>query len=451
MTLPSAPPTGDVGAVPEPAPSRGDLVVAGVTLLVAVIMLFAAATAAALDPDAAAVPAVGSRAWWAGTVAVTLQAIALVWRRRRPGLVLTAVAALAPVAALAGAGEAVGITTVAVLVAAYTVAVGGAVRRGTPALLAAAGLVAVGTFLGRPEEDVSTVVAVAAALVQGLGAVGLPGLVGVVVATRRESVEAQARQVAALSREHGARVEAAVARERAEMARELHDIAAHHLSGIAVMAGAISRQIDVDPQAAKAGVERVRAETSAMLDELRSLVRLLRDTPAPDDGESRVESLTSIPDLVDRVRAAGVDATLTVLGTDDGRPPADSVGTLAQLAVHRTVQEALANVVRHARGARCEVVLDARDASALVVSVRNGPPSAPPPAGAPTGTVGTRTGTDGGLGLVGMQERADLTDAHLTYGPQPDGGWQVTLTVPTHAHAAPPSTAGTSTTEGAPA
>ncbi|WP_250448656.1 sensor histidine kinase, partial [Actinotalea sp. C106] len=193
------------------------------------------------------------------------------------------------------------------------------------------------------------------------------------------------RQIQALRREHEARVETAVARERAAMARELHDVAAHHLSGIAVMTGAIGRQIDVDPEAAKAAVQRVRGETTAMLDELRSLVRLLRDAPAVGQGaeveEARVETLATIPALVERVRASGVQVSLEVLGTADGPPPGEVVGPLAQLSVYRTVQECLANAARHAPGAACAVVLDARDPAALVVSVRNDPPtftSAPP-------------------------------------------------------------------------
>ncbi|WP_255500204.1 sensor histidine kinase, partial [Actinotalea sp. JY-7885] len=275
-------------------------------------------------------------------------------------------------------------------------------------------------------------VTVGAALAQAAAIVGLPMLAGVVVGARSETAEARARQAEALSREHGARVETAVARERAAMARELHDIAAHHLSGIAVMTGAIGRQIDVDPEAAKTGVERVRAETSAMLDELRSLVRLLRDTP--DEADHPVETLAAVPALVERARASGVDATLTTLGSPADRW--DAVGPLAQLAAFRTVQECLANVVRHAPGARCEVLLDARDHAALVVSVTNGPAAG----GAVPLDVGADARPGGGLGLVGMQERADLTDARLTYGPRPDGGWRVELAVPTHQDLVPRDT-----------
>lgn len=402
-------------------PTRPELAVAGATCVLAVTALLSVVAAARLDPQVvASVPAPGSAPWWAGITVVVAQSVALAWRRTHPPLVLVLVAAGVPMAALAGLGEAIGATSLAVLVAAYTATVAGPLRRAAPALAAAAVLVAVGTSVAQPAAGAPLLVRVGAPAVQGLAIVGLAVITGVVVGSRRETAEARARQVEALSREHGARVEAAVARERAAMARELHDIAAHHLSGIAVMTGAIGRQIDVDPEAAKASVQRVRTETSAMLDELRSLVRLLREVP--DQADHPAETLAAVPALVERARASGVDATLTLLGD----PAGDAVGPLAQLAAFRTVQECLANVVRHAPGASCAVVLDARDPGVLLVSVVNGPAPAGAPDRGPEGDAG------GGLGLVGMQERADLTDATLSYGPEPDGGWRVTLAVPAH-------------------
>ena len=406
-------------------PARTEVAVPVAVCAVAVTVLLLLVPAVQADPEASgSVPAPGSGAWWAGVAVLVAQAVALARRRTHPRGVLGLVAAGVPVAAVAGLGEVIGTTSVAVLVAAYAATVAGTARRTAPALGAAAVLVAVGTLIAQPADGAPLLLRLGAPLAQAVVIVGLPALAGVVVGSRREAAEARTRQVEALSREHDALVEAAVARERTAMARELHDIAAHHLSGIAVMTGAIGRQIDVDPAAAKVAVQRVRAETSAMLDELRTLVRLLRD--APEDAERPVETLAAVPALVDRARAAGVDATLTVLG--DPAEHWGAVGPLAQLAAFRTVQECLANVVRHAPGARCEVVLDARDPAVLQVGVVNGPPPAPvaPPEAGRDGRPG------GGLGLVGMRERADLTDARLSYGPEPDGGWRVALTVPTH-------------------
>lgn len=400
--------------------TRPDATVPVVSWLVAVTMFVVVSSLAALDPAAADLPATGSRAWWLVLLVLTAQGVALGWRRRHAPLVLWLTAAGAPAAAAVGVGDGIGATSVAVMVAAYTVAAARPARGAIVALVGAGTVLAAGSLLAAGADASGLVIA--AAPTQAAVVVGTAAAVGVVVRTRREAAEARASRLAALSREHDARVEAALARERASMARELHDIAAHHLSGIAVMAGAIVGQIDADPEAAKTSVRRVRTETTAMLAELRSLVRLLRDAHPAEGG---VETLAAVPALVERVRASGVAATLTVLGTPDGQPPADAAGPLAQLAAFRTVQECLANVIRHAPGARCEVVLDAGDPAVLRITVRNGPPAAP-------GRIDVREDGGGGLGLVGMRERAELTGAHLSYGPEPDGGWLVQLEVPSH-------------------
>lgn len=428
-----------------PSRLRSDMRVAAVTWLVATGSVLAVVALADLDPEAAGlVPETGSRAWWLALVVVTAQAVALCLRRRRPDLVLWVVAVGPPLGGLAGMGDAITATSFPVLVAAYTATSTRPARRDAVPLTGAALLLSVAMLLARPVGDPLSAVAIGAALAQGVATVGLAVGVGAWVRTRREAADARADRIEALSREHSARIEAALAGERAAMARELHDIAAHHLSGIAVMTGAIAGQIDTDPEGAKAGVQRVRAETTAMLDELRSLVRLLRDArPAEEGGDEGVQTLAAVPALVDRARASGVGATLAVLGpggeqvvpVEGASSVASTIGPLAQLAAYRTVQECLANVVRHAPGARCEVVLDARDPATLLITVRNGPSPGPRPARGP--------GADargGGLGLVGMQERADLTDARLTFGPEPDGGWLVTLAVPRH-QGAPPADA----------
>jgi signal transduction histidine kinase len=216
-------------------------------------------------------------------------------------------------------------------------------------------------------------------------------------------------------------VQVAVERERTAMARELHDIAAHHLSGIAVMTGAIGRQIDVDPDGAKRAVAQVREQSTAMLRDLRNLVVLLRDTEgggAPGD-PVRMETLAGIGELVAGARESGMDVSLETSDTVAELAASGAVGPLAQLAAYRVVQEALANAARHAPGAPGEVRVHALEGR-VEVMVRNG---APGPGEAP----GRH---DPGYGLVGMRERADLTGATLRYGPTDEGGWQVTLSVP---------------------
>jgi signal transduction histidine kinase len=215
--------------------------------------------------------------------------------------------------------------------------------------------------------------------------------------------------VQALRREQDALLQAAVARQRVAMSRELHDIAAHHMSGIALMAAAMDRQIDSDPAAAKRSARQVREQSSAVLDDLRRLVGLLREDA---DAARPVETLDAVSALVEARRAAGAEIDLVL--------PAErqEVGPLAQLVAYRMVQESLANAAAHAPGARCVVEIGEPRGGRLAITVRNGPPTGPDP------------GPGSGFGLVGMAERAQLVGGDLTCGATPDGGWEVRLTLP---------------------
>nr|WP_255521650.1 histidine kinase [Frondihabitans sp. VKM Ac-2883] len=199
------------------------------------------------------------------------------------------------------------------------------------------------------------------------------------------------------------------------MARELHDIAAHHLSGIALMAAVIDRQIDSDPERAHEGVRQVREESTAVLDDLRRLVGLLRDD-AP--AERAVETVAGILDLVERT-ALRSDVRLAIRTAGDQTHLADGVGPLAQLAAYRTAQEALANAALHAAGAPVTVTIDDLEPSSVTIRIENGPAAAP----------AASTSSFGGSGVRGMRERADLVGARLQAGPTDDGGWRVELTL----------------------
>lgn len=386
------------------------------------------AVVARSTPDAIPdTPALGGTAWWLGLVLVTAQAVALLWQRSAPLATLMAVAVVAPLAAVAGLRSAIGVTSVAVIVAAFLAVLAVGLSRSWPVLAAATLLVALGELLQQLDTGAAARVAVPGGLVQGLATVGLPVLAAVVVGSRRDARIAQEESTRALLREQAALVEVAVARERTAMARELHDIAAHHLTGIAVMAAALPRQIDTDPEGAKLAVTEVRRHSKTMLRDMRSLVGLLRDD-SPEGGPAarcedagREETLAGLAGLVESARRAGAEVTLTVLDRTDGRAAGALVGPLAQLSAYRTVQEALTNAGRHAPHAPCEVTVDARDPSVVVVSVRNEAPSLPPAPDA----------QGSGFGLVGMRERADLTGASLEAGPTADGGWLVALRLPT--------------------
>lgn len=381
------------------------------------LLLAGAPSLGRLDPEGGlSAPSVASAAWWLGLALVTAQAVALSFARVSPLVVLVGCAAAAPVAAAAGLGDATGATSLAVLVAAFTVGLRHPVETSWPVLTVAALLVT--------SASVVTDGVGGSALLDGVGAVLLPVLAAGWVRGRREVQAAQEAQAQARAGEQVAQVQAAVARERTAMARELHDIAAHHLSGIAVMTGAVGGQIDTDPEGAKAGVRQVRDQSTALLRDLRSLVGLLRDGAADDvlsEGVARPEGLIGITALVEDARTSGTQAAVELRHRDE--PLGAGIGPLAQLTAYRMVQESLANAARHAPGARCLVSVDDRDEQWLTVVVENE---------RPVRAVEKPT-ESGGLGLVGMRERAELTDADLEHGPTDAGGWRVVLRLPRHA------------------
>ncbi|WP_267424602.1 MULTISPECIES: sensor histidine kinase [unclassified Curtobacterium] len=401
---------------------RRDVVVAAVTAVVSIGLLLSLPAIDAADPDGSSlgVPLgtdVGSGGWWLLLVVLLVQSAALLPVRRLPGSVLVATAALAVVPA-AVAGALYGLSALPVGVAVVLLVLTVPPLRRWPALAAAAALVATGVTIS---TDIVFGARLAAAVGQGLlqavGVVALPLLAALVVRSRREVGTARRDEQRALVGEREAMVDATLARERAAMARELHDIAAHHLSGIALMAGVVDRQIDTDPEQAHAGVRQVRDQSSAVLDDLRRLVGLLRDESAA--AERSVETFVTLPELVARTPGDVGFSVLRPQGSDDG-PFGAGVGPLAQLAAYRTVQEALANAAMHAPGTACSVQVDDRSAEQVTVAVHNDPPSAAPVA----------RSSAGGFGLLGMRERAELVGATVSVGPAADGGWDVRLVLP---------------------
>ncbi|QEO13912.1 sensor histidine kinase [Agromyces intestinalis] len=392
-------------------------ILAAVCWLVIAGVLVALPAIAPTEPAAIAAPP-GSAPWWATLAAVTAQSIALPWARRMPVVVLTLVAGIAFVLAWAVPPAYLSLATLAYLIAVYLVFSTRSLRSLWRVLALAAGIMVVANVVAEIRSDeLDPAVAIGLAIVQTAVATGLPLLLALVVFSRREAREAHSGELRALARERDALVQASVARERAAMARELHDIAAHHLSGIALMASAIHRQIDRRPAEAKESVLQVRDQSIAVLADLRRVVGLLR---GDDAAELSLESLATVAELVATAQPDGTATEFVTVG--DAPELGAGVGPLAQLTAYRMVQESLANAALHAPGAGRRVTIDDSDSTAVTITVTHAPaaPSAP-------GTAPSAIGTGGGFGLIGMRERAELVGGELSYGRTADGGWQVRL------------------------
>lgn len=203
-----------------------------------------------------------------------------------------------------------------------------------------------------------------------------------------------------------AREEAAVLAERTRLARELHDVLAHTLSGLAIQlegAALLARKVDADPRLVESVGNSARLAREGMASAKRAVATLRGESlPGPDD----------LPGLVETARFAGVPTTYEVHG-----PPRVLPAELG-LAVYRTVQEALTNTRKHAgSGATATVRLDwAEDAVTVEITDAGGDRS---PADLPSS----------GYGLAGLAERAALAGGHLEQGPT-DDGFRVRLTLP---------------------
>ena len=239
----------------------------------------------------------------------------------------------------------------------------------------------------------------------GLGLAVIPllafWLAGVFVQARRQSL-ALAERNAALERE----AEQAKGAERARIARELHDIIAHHLS-VVVLQAAGAR---ASGRPADAALEKIENSGRWALAETRRLLDVLRDTgeetvlgPQPGIGE--------LGALADSVRAAGLPVTLVISGDHAALPAAVDV------SVYRIVQEALTNVLKHAGHACADVTIGCAD-EAVVIEITD------------DGKGETANRIPGGHGLAGMRERVAIFGGELRAGPRPGGGFAVCARLP---------------------
>lgn len=348
-------------------------------------------------------------------VAGGLQALPLCLRRSRPLLCLAAtvgcqlvIIAVAPEVAFRG---------LAVIVAAYTVAARLPVRTAVLSLGAAVLAESVVTVVAAVSYPAELLPVAATQIGSSVLAYGVVGFAGRFVATRRNYLALLREQAAAAVREEEARVRDAVASERSQIARELHDVAAHHLSSMVVQASAVERLVDRDPARARAGAAWIRRQGKETLENLRQVVGLLRDRDPRDEGRHpALPGLAALDDLIGTARELGTAVESVRVGEPIPLPP------LADASMYRVAQQALTNARQHAPGGVVRVRLEYSDRD-IVLDVTND--AVAPPSSA-------RAGGQVGTGLVGMRERADLLGAEFTAGPT-EAGWRVRLRVPVDA------------------
>ena len=292
----------------------------------------------------------------------------------------------------------------------YTVTVTGSRQTGVAALALALAATFVMVVFVRPHHGGGGVYLVA------VFALIFAWMTGHAVRQRRLYAETLQQQAAS----------SAVAEERLRIARELHDVVAHSMSVIAVQAGYGQYVIDSRPGDARDALGAIQATSRDALEEMRRMLGVLRQQDAaPGPGRANHAPLAPAPGLADldrlihRTRGAGVQVSLEC----SGRVRAVPAGV--DLSAYRIIQEALTNVVKHAGGgARCTVSLSYGEKILNVrVSDDGGLSLVLTPADVPLTA-------SAGHGIIGMRERANLCGGMFTAGPLPDGGFQITATLP---------------------
>ena len=337
-------------------------------------------------------------------LALGVGAAALVWRRRAPEIVLGIV--LVVMLALNAASVAVLPTLLVLLtVAEYR----GGVWVAAASILAAAAVVAVDPLHGVAED--------LAGVPLRLVAIGLPVAVGLYLRARADYIGGLRERGERLERERELLAEQAVAEERVRIARELHDVVAHHVTLMVVQVQALSATGSGDGEQ-RTGLERVAGLGREALSEMHRMLGVLR---LGDGGASDREPRPGVRDL-DRLVAetseSGPEARLAVVGEVRDLPPG------VDLSAYRIAQEALTNVVRHAHARHVTVKLEYQPDAVLVSVTDDG--------SGPRQARSASNGDAGGQGLVGMRERVALFDGGLHAGARADApGYEVRALLPT--------------------
>ncbi len=355
-------------------------------------------------------PRVSGTAWdAAGWAAYLAAAVVTLFRRQVPRLAL---AIVFPVAVAALSLRAGGPTVFLVALTIYSVvAVSSRWLASIMTGLVASAILAASIAGGGEQVAMAAIGGVSLILVGWLA--GENTRAGRVYASQQ--AERAAERAAVAETERAEQVSRALADERAQIARDLHDIVAHAMSVIAVRSGVARMVMDSDPEQAREALTIIEITTRRSLHEMRLLVGVLRNPGEHHAELSPVPGLADLDRLIADTAVAGVVAEVDIDG--DVRPLPPAVG----LSAYRIVQEALTNVVRHAGPAHARVRISYRPGEVGIEVIDDGPRGqAPRPM--------TRAGS--GHGLIGMRERAALFGGEMDAGPYA-GGFRVRASLPT--------------------
>jgi signal transduction histidine kinase len=342
----------------------------------------------------------GTLHWERLVAEILVSTLALIWRRRWPLQVLGVEIAAVLVQGTAHDPAAAALP---MMVAVYTVATRCAHRT---ALLGAA----VASLALFTEMELAHVAASIPGAISRIATPALACAVGLWVRTRRDYIEQLRETALRLTRERSLLARQAVAEERVRIARELHDVVAHHVSLMVVQAGAVRETVDA-AHPSRAVLDSMARTGREALAEMRHMLGVLRLEDAPDAaGRAPQPGVADLTPLLEQARGAGLPVELRVEGTARPLPPG------VDLSAYRIVQEALTNTLRHAGPAEALVLLRYRP-DALEVRVSDS-------------GHGSDAQPSGGHGLVGMRERVALFGGELHAGPVPGGGFAVRAILP---------------------
>ncbi len=363
--------------------------------------------AAILAADAVRVAAHGGN--WAFELAVggILGALAFVRNRNRTWAAVAGLMASGAAAVVAGAADLPTQPGVAATVALLVLGAA-CVRTAAPLPAAAVALAGAAVMVAGRAVVVAGAVVVRPTVfpLMILGVLSWGGAVGVGLwlryldARRRDAVDAARRD------------------ERLELARELHDVVAHHITAVVIQAQAASLVGAKHPETLPSTLAGIESSGTDALAAMRRVIGLLRSS---DDAGGRSLGPEQLSDLVARFADHGPTVELHLPSSPSQLPWPPEVTT----AVYRVVQEALTNVARHAPTARTVAVIVSDTGSGVTVEVTDDAPTGP-----------SWFDNSGGYGLVGMRERVEALDGTLSAGPCPDGGWIVRAALPLTARTA---------------